>query len=583
MPLLHPEQSDNASGRDDRARNATASEAHAKIARTKTVQDLVRTLEQVEKFLTVTPAPLISAARLLFLLAAARGLAPARVDRRGALVAGGAAVLGAGAPLAAARRAAAGRAELGRSAACAMPTLALNTVGLTAESTERAVRLALDQGVAHVDFHPGAERDGVARAAARGAVRPRPAVPHDQGAHGEGRERHARGGRGALPRDSSREDLLACARARRRATVDMWMLRDNPDCDVMRAQWAVLEDEYRAGRARALGVVNFCEARLSCVLETAKVKPSVNYYMLHAGMGRDAHGLRSFGERKGVRTFAYGALGEGPEPSLSLSFARVSECLTARLGVAGTARSASAAPDSPSPLAERALLPPPPLLPLDRRRARRAPPSRRRKVAVKWLLQEGVAVSARPTAEFGLGRSECRDDGSCSTACATGGRPRLEAQLVRDERDRRAAQPRRRARALLARVQPRARRGRPGGPARRRLLARRAVKGDRDDDKGQEAPEGRRARAPKAARATRTRGAGPETAAAAVARERGGASRATGGVAARRVRHPRPARRVEPRAPAGPRSRTCRCCTGRRRARARPRRPAARRARAPTT
>ena len=34
-------------------------------------------------------------------------------------------------------------------------------------------------------------------------------------------------------------------------------------------------------------------------------------------------------------------------------------------------------------------------------------------VAVKWLLQEGVAVSARPTAEFGLGRSECRDDGSC--------------------------------------------------------------------------------------------------------------------------------------------------------------------------
>ena len=45
-----------------------------------------------------------------------------------------------------------------------MPTLALNTVGLTVESTERAVRLALDQGITHVDFHPGAERDGVARA-----------------------------------------------------------------------------------------------------------------------------------------------------------------------------------------------------------------------------------------------------------------------------------------------------------------------------------------------------------------------------------------------------------------------------------
>ena len=77
----------------------------------------------------------------------------------------------------------------------------------------------------------------------------------------------------------------------------------------------------RAGRARALGVVNFCEARLSCVLETAKVKPSVNYYMLHAGMGRDAHGLRSFGERKGVRTFAYDGAGDG-DVALSLSLFR---------------------------------------------------------------------------------------------------------------------------------------------------------------------------------------------------------------------------------------------------------------------
>ena len=45
-----------------------------------------------------------------------------------------------------------------------MPTLALNTAGLTVEGTERAVRLALASGITHVDFHPGTERDGVARA-----------------------------------------------------------------------------------------------------------------------------------------------------------------------------------------------------------------------------------------------------------------------------------------------------------------------------------------------------------------------------------------------------------------------------------
>ena len=44
----------------------------------------------------------------------------------------------------------------------AMPTLALNTVALSAEDTERAVRLAMANGITHIDFHPGKERDGVA-------------------------------------------------------------------------------------------------------------------------------------------------------------------------------------------------------------------------------------------------------------------------------------------------------------------------------------------------------------------------------------------------------------------------------------
>ena len=43
-----------------------------------------------------------------------------------------------------------------------MPVLALNTVGLSAEDAERAVGYAFDQGMRHVDFHPGKERDGVA-------------------------------------------------------------------------------------------------------------------------------------------------------------------------------------------------------------------------------------------------------------------------------------------------------------------------------------------------------------------------------------------------------------------------------------
>ena len=51
-----------------------------------------------------------------------------------------------------------------------MPTLALNTVGLSIEESELAVQLAAKQGMTHIDFHPGKERDGVARYIAKNIV-----------------------------------------------------------------------------------------------------------------------------------------------------------------------------------------------------------------------------------------------------------------------------------------------------------------------------------------------------------------------------------------------------------------------------
>ena len=62
-------------------------------------------------------------------------------------------------------------------------------------------------------------------------------------------------------------------------SVDMLMLRDSPDCDVIQSQWAVLEDALKSGKTRSIGVINFCEKALNCLLETAYVKPAVNYYM----------------------------------------------------------------------------------------------------------------------------------------------------------------------------------------------------------------------------------------------------------------------------------------------------------------
>ena len=92
---------------------------------------------------------------------------------------------------------------------------------------------------------------------------------------------------------------------------------------------------------------------------------------LHVGMGKDAHGLRTFSESRGIRTFAYGAVGE-PGPN--------QELLTSPLlkSIGGI--------HNKSP----------------------------EEVALRWVTQGGAAVSVRPTTNFGLGTSTCNGP-SCET------------------------------------------------------------------------------------------------------------------------------------------------------------------------
>lgn len=92
-------------------------------------------------------------------------------------------------------------------------------------------------------------------------------------------------------------------------------------------------------------------------------------------MGKDAHGLRSFCDSRGIRTFAYGAVGE-PGPNTDLLDSPV---------VTKIAKAHQKSPEQ---------------------------------VALRWVLQSGAAASVRPTLEFGLGMNACRDDGSCKNGLA---------------------------------------------------------------------------------------------------------------------------------------------------------------------
>ena len=116
-------------------------------------------------------------------------------------------------------------------------------------------------------------------------------------------------------------------------------------------------------------MVNYCEGALKCLLATARESPSVNYMQLHAGMGPDAGGLRAFGESRGIRTFAYGHLGEQARPKDDTSELLTSPTLQ-RIGAAHGGRTAE-------------------------------------DVALRWVLQSGAAASVRPSADFGFGRGAC--------------------------------------------------------------------------------------------------------------------------------------------------------------------------------
>jgi len=239
------------------------------------------------------------------------------------------------------------------------PTLALNTVGLSIEDTERAIGLAVQEGLTHVDFHPGKERDGVAL-----YLKNNP----DSNLFLNTKIRKPPPGTSA--RDAAKrvqkqieEDFKALGVT----SVGMLMLRDSPDCEVMQAQWKILEEAKKSGKCKSLGVINYCQKSLSCLLETAKVKPDIHYFMLHVGMGTDPRGLRSFGESRGIRTFAYGAVGE-PGPNIEL----IQSPVLVKVGNAHGNKSPE-------------------------------------EVALRWVLQSGAACSVRPTTEFELGTSVCRE------------------------------------------------------------------------------------------------------------------------------------------------------------------------------
>lgn len=192
-----------------------------------------------------------------------------------------------------------------------MPMLSLGTGGdmLNASATEANVKLALRAGFVAVDTARnyvgvqkgvGAALSGIPRASYFLTTKVGgfdalsiPAVEH------------------SFVTKAMNEDLAEL----RLDYVDLMLLHYPPirvlgnRCKALQEQWRALEDFYKAKKARAIGVSNYCQADLECLLETATVVPAVNQFMFHVGMGADPRGIKSYCIAKGIVPQAYSPLG----------------------------------------------------------------------------------------------------------------------------------------------------------------------------------------------------------------------------------------------------------------------------------
>ena len=79
--------------------------------------------------------------------------------------------------------------------------------------------------------------------------------------------------------------------------------------DGNRAAWKALEDAYKAGKLRAIGISNFQIGDIESLLETAEIKPMVNQILLH--ISNTPLELVEYCQKNGIAVEAYSPIAHG--------------------------------------------------------------------------------------------------------------------------------------------------------------------------------------------------------------------------------------------------------------------------------
>ena len=180
-----------------------------------------------------------------------------------------------------------------------IPQLGFGVFKVDPAETERIVSEALEVGYRHIDTAAVyGNEEGVGRAIAASGI-PRDELfittklwNSEQGA--------------ATTRPAMEESLRKLGLDH----VDLYLIHwPRPDLDRYVETWQVFEQLRAEGLTRSIGVSNFHQPHLQRILDETDTVPVVNQIELHPAFAQRE--LRAFGESHGIRTEAWGPLGQG--------------------------------------------------------------------------------------------------------------------------------------------------------------------------------------------------------------------------------------------------------------------------------
>jgi 2,5-diketo-D-gluconate reductase A len=180
-----------------------------------------------------------------------------------------------------------------------IPQLGFGVFRVDPAETERIVSEALEVGYRHIDTAAVyGNEEGVGRAIAASGI------PRDELFVTTKLWNSEQGS------DTSRPALETSLEKLGLDHVDLYLIHwPRPDLDRYVDTWRVMEQLRGEGLTRSIGVSNFHQPHLQRVLDETETVPAVNQIELHPAFAQRE--LRAFGEAHGIRTEAWGPLGQG--------------------------------------------------------------------------------------------------------------------------------------------------------------------------------------------------------------------------------------------------------------------------------